>query len=578
MIDDGSLYSWDLTSLSNKRENLKLLHNGDNSFQGNITSVEITCSDLLLLGLSNGLIVAYSVFESPHLQKCFQYHGHPIHSISCCVRGDENIDKNKYFYSICEDGLICCWNVNESTPYCTASLKEKISWSYSYSKRNMERYVMKCVFQGKIIVACGCLEKLLVVQVPNNESIFISSEIPVLHRNPITSLLIVENQSRLWMISTALDGCIALWDAYSACFHNWIWKGSNGFPLSFTLSNDLEYPLVIGYSNGTIGFIDSRSTFNIRKLPNIQTTKRLSFLHREESLSDICYVPYSPNFSPNFLAMVTTQGLLVFGRIQFSSPKDNENEDPLQEKFCFQKICSICVDGKKRKCTSNKFHLRWITAYDKDDEINSSEENILHLLKTNELLVIETDHSGHVLEGSLWYLSWNNTAQELEWRFRVCLSQEWKKLSIQKQYLSTAMTVHSISCSADGCLVAVACNFQFCFIWNVNTLDLVFCAELAKLHLISFHQWKRISQREDNILTENNPLAFCTTDGRVGLLRFQQNADYVGQPLDIIWCGISLQKPIVSLYAIESFSIQITIALSDGSIQVSHSWTHWMDG
>ncbi|GJD11624.1 hypothetical protein Gasu2_57520 [Galdieria sulphuraria] len=83
--EDSALYGWDLTL--DKRDSLQLLHDGDSSIQGNITTVEMTASDLLLLGLSSGLILGWNVFDSPSVQKRFQQHTYPVHSItSCSVR------------------------------------------------------------------------------------------------------------------------------------------------------------------------------------------------------------------------------------------------------------------------------------------------------------------------------------------------------------------------------------------------------------------------------------------------------------------------------------------------------------
>ncbi|GJD11627.1 hypothetical protein Gasu2_57530 [Galdieria sulphuraria] len=42
----------------------------------------------------------------------------------------------------------------------------------------------------------------------------------------------------------------------------------------------------------------------------------------------------------------------------------------------------------------------------------------------------------------------------------------------------------------------------------------------------------------------------------------------VDYPEDIIWCQVSFQKPIVSLCSIQDSTIQVAIALSDGSIQI----------
>lgn len=76
MGNDSNLYGWDLT-LDKKHESLQLLYSGDVSLQGNICSVEKTCSDVLLLGLSSGVIVAFRVFGSPQVQKSFHQHSYP---------------------------------------------------------------------------------------------------------------------------------------------------------------------------------------------------------------------------------------------------------------------------------------------------------------------------------------------------------------------------------------------------------------------------------------------------------------------------------------------------------------------
>ncbi|GJQ13060.1 hypothetical protein GpartN1_g4851.t1 [Galdieria partita] len=571
LSEDSKLCGWDLTS-KNKDESLKLLHNGDNSIKGKVTSVEISSSDLLLLGLSSGLILGWNVFESPYVEKSFQQHTHPVHSItSCCGKYESKAKQSEYFYSICEDGLVCGWNTNDSTPCFMISIKEKVSSFSKSSKAHIDRFILKYISPDRMAVAIGYLRKPFLLEIPSLESTCLVSyeEISGLHRNSITSLLVVEYQKRLWIISIAIDGCIGLWDADSAAFHHWILKGSNGYPLSFSIAKDYQYPLVISYSNGSIGFVDSRECLNIRQQPNIQTTKRLSFLSRDDFVCDICYVPCSSNFSPNFLSMVTTRGQLFFGRIHFSSP--NESEDSVLENLYLQKICSTYLGSKITKSgnISNKFRLCWIMAYNKEDENIFHDENILHLLMTNQLMVIESDPSEGRLEASLWYLKMNS-AKELIWQFRTCLSQELKTLSIQRKYLSDPVNIHSIQCSPNGRYIGIACNFQHCFIWDVNTMNLVSYMEIAKLHLLS--QWQCISQVADNQLTDKIPLAFSCIDGRVGLLCFDTSSkvihDTTNHPLDIIWCEISFQKPIVSLCTIQDTTIQVAIALSDGSIQI----------
>ncbi|GJD11626.1 hypothetical protein Gasu2_57530 [Galdieria sulphuraria] len=327
-------------------------------------------------------------------------------------------------------------------------------------------------------VSIGCLGKPFLLEIQSNSSAHIIpfNETSALHCNSITTLFVLEYHSRLCIISIAMNGCIALWDADSATFHHWILKGSNGFPLSFSIANDFQYPLVISYSNGSIGFVDSRECLNIRKQPDIQTTKRLSFLSREEFICDICYVPYLANFNPNFLAMITNRGQLVLGRVHFGTPNDNEDENPLQESFCLQRICSTYLSSKTRKSKSisNKFRLSWITAYEREDKKICYEENILHHLMTNELIVIEGGHLGQCLEASL-----------------------------------------CICCSADRSYIALACNFQHCLILDVNTFNLIFYMEIAKLHLLS----RCISQAADSSLTDKIPIAFSCTDGRVVILR-----------------------------------------------------------
>jgi len=557
---DSTLYGWDLT-LDKKHESLQLLYSGDVSLQGNICSVEKTCSDVLLLGLSSGVIVAFRVFGSPQVQKSFHQHSYPVRCISSCSEKSDR--QSDYFYSASDDGLICCWKTNDAAPYFMFSLRDKISFKFP-----MENYRMKCISLHRMLIALSAFCKPILVDISSKGSTFISyKEISVVHHNPIMSMLVLQQS----LISIAMDGCIALWDASSLSFQSWILKGLIGFPLSFSLAKYLECPLVIGYSNGSMGFVDSRECYNIQKLPNIQTTKRLNFLHREEAVCDICYIPYSMGCSPNYLAMVTTQGQLVFGKIQFNSP---DEDDVLQDKFGFQRICSIFPKRGGKRTSGIKFQLCWTVAYQKEHETSSDNENILSLLPTNEVIVMESDDSGQVLKASLWYLKMNHSTKQLEWQYRTCLLQELNKLfSTQHEALTPVVhQVHSFACSSDGRFVAMACDFQYCFIWDMTKMEVIFSTKIAKLHLLSFPQWRHISQTaQGSFKDEKIPLALSCTDGRVGLLCFEHGFHSTNKNIDptnsIIWCQVSF-KSIVSLFTMEESTVQVGVVLRNGSIQI----------